>query len=330
MKSDQAIIRSDYEWFFFCHRGKKYPNGSQSRRATQAGYWKATGKERDVKWGLNLIGTKRTLVFHLGRAPTAQRTQWLMQEYTTNDKIEEGMVICRIRKNKDFHLHDTTKKKNRAASGSENSDVPEMNYLIDSGSSFSVDKMETSSDKVVGEGDGEDTSDEDKGANDNDAIHESNNKNIPPPPESINLNKNDAANNDCYGDIMRHDIVKLDENVGLGVVIKPNYEFTPVAGYDNCCDGIIMTDDTFRLDEYVEPISDVGGLIPIPKLNYPSVEEEEEGLIEPNPESSCYPFQGTAHRRLRLQRERSKVYQRPRKLPSGLAKIDNNNVVEVR
>ncbi|CAA0826586.1 NAC domain-containing protein 89 [Striga hermonthica] len=323
---DHAIIRSDCEWFFFSHRGRKYPNGSQSRRATEAGYWKATGKERDVKWGLNLIGTKRTLVFHLGRAPTAQRTEWLMQEYTTNDKIGEGMVVCRIRRNKDFHLHDTSKKKNRAASGSGNSDVPETNYLLDSGSSFSVDKTETSSiqsDKRVGDCEqkgGDDTSDEDKGANNDndDAIHESNNNKILPPPKSIKLDKNDAANNDCYGDIMPHDIVKLDENVGFGVLIKPDYEFTPVAE-DNCYDDITMTDDTFRLDEYAEPISDMGGLIPSPKLNYPS--EEEEGLIEPNTQMSRHPFQGTAHRRLRLQKERPKVHQGPHKLPSGIAKI---------
>ncbi|KAG7627325.1 NAC domain [Arabidopsis thaliana x Arabidopsis arenosa] len=48
---DKSIVKSDSEWFFFCARGKKYPHGSQNRRATKIGYWKATGKERNVKSG---------------------------------------------------------------------------------------------------------------------------------------------------------------------------------------------------------------------------------------------------------------------------------------
>jgi len=79
--ADKSIVKSDSEWFFFCARGKKYPHGSQNRRATKIGYWKATGKERNVKSGSEVIGTKRTLVFHIGRAPKGGRTEWLMHEY---------------------------------------------------------------------------------------------------------------------------------------------------------------------------------------------------------------------------------------------------------
>nr|XP_011459419.1 PREDICTED: NAC domain-containing protein 89 isoform X2 [Fragaria vesca subsp. vesca] len=107
----KSVIQSENEWFFFSPRGKKYPNGSQSRRATESGYWKATGKERNVKSSSNVIGTKRTLVFHIGRAPKGERTEWIMHEYCMlNDKSQDSIVVCRLRKNSEFRLNDTTNR----------------------------------------------------------------------------------------------------------------------------------------------------------------------------------------------------------------------------
>ncbi|XP_024995743.1 NAC domain-containing protein 40-like isoform X2 [Cynara cardunculus var. scolymus] len=104
-----SIVRSDNEWFFFSARGKKYPNGSQSKRATQSGYWKATGKERNVKSGAVTIGTKRTLVFHTGRAPKGERTEWIMHEYCMTDTTQESLVVCRLRRNSDFRLNESSR-----------------------------------------------------------------------------------------------------------------------------------------------------------------------------------------------------------------------------
>ncbi|KDP32250.1 hypothetical protein JCGZ_14878 [Jatropha curcas] len=106
----KSVIKSENEWFFFSARGRKYPNGSQSRRATELGYWKATGKERNVKSGSNVIGTKRTLVFHIGRAPKGERTEWIMHEYCMHGKSQDSLVVCRLRRNIDFRPNDSSNR----------------------------------------------------------------------------------------------------------------------------------------------------------------------------------------------------------------------------
>ncbi|KAH7862618.1 hypothetical protein Vadar_007279 [Vaccinium darrowii] len=106
----KSVIHSENEWFFFSSRGRKYPHGSQNKRATESGYWKATGKERNVKSGSNVIGTKRTLVFHTGRAPKGERTEWIMHEYCMNETSQDSMVVCRLRKNTDFRINDSPRQ----------------------------------------------------------------------------------------------------------------------------------------------------------------------------------------------------------------------------
>ncbi|XP_047326406.1 NAC domain-containing protein 92-like [Impatiens glandulifera] len=85
------------EWYFFCVRDKKYPTGLRTNRATAKGYWKATGKDREIFRGRFLIGMKKTLVFYMGRAPKGEKSNWIMHEYRLEGEIQNyEWVICRV------------------------------------------------------------------------------------------------------------------------------------------------------------------------------------------------------------------------------------------
>lgn len=69
------------EWYFFSHKDKKYPTGTRTNRATAAGFWKATGRDKAIYARHDLIGMRKTLVFYKGRAPNGQKSDWIMHEY---------------------------------------------------------------------------------------------------------------------------------------------------------------------------------------------------------------------------------------------------------
>ncbi|KAI4331989.1 hypothetical protein L6164_016932 [Bauhinia variegata] len=95
------------EWYFFSHKDRKYPTGSRTNRATNAGFWKATGRDKCIRNSYKKIGMRKTLVFYRGRAPHGQKTDWIMHEYRLEDgdevdPNEDGWVICRVFKKKNL------------------------------------------------------------------------------------------------------------------------------------------------------------------------------------------------------------------------------------
>nr|AFN55274.1 NAC domain protein [Tamarix hispida] len=126
------------DWYFFSHKDKKYPTGTRTNRATAAGFWKATGRDKVIYSNCRRIGMRKTLVFYKGRAPHGQKSDWIMHEYRLDDNFpdnnnnnnynnninnvtdlmtvggdqylnsgasasEEGWVVCRVFRKKNYH-----------------------------------------------------------------------------------------------------------------------------------------------------------------------------------------------------------------------------------
>lgn len=96
----QARWKSDPWWYFLWGMEYKYRNSKRVDRTTRTGYWKLTGKERQIKDHQNqMIGYKRSLVFcRRGGGSTAARrganTNWIMTEY--HSTMTHNNPVCKF------------------------------------------------------------------------------------------------------------------------------------------------------------------------------------------------------------------------------------------
>ncbi|XP_034206415.1 NAC domain-containing protein 68-like [Prunus dulcis] len=91
-------------WLCFSRPDHKYANSPRCNRLTEKGFWKITGKPREIKsrqLSKSVTCKKRTLTFHLGRPSKSSKTGWVKQEYSLTSTVPgsnlSGLVLLRMK-----------------------------------------------------------------------------------------------------------------------------------------------------------------------------------------------------------------------------------------
>ncbi|KAI4967544.1 hypothetical protein ZWY2020_025227, partial [Hordeum vulgare] len=89
-------------------QGPQVPDGDAHQPGHGRGYWKATGKDKEIFRGKGrdavLVGMKKTLVFYTGRAPRGDKTPYVMHEYRLEGQLPHRLhrsakndwAVCRV------------------------------------------------------------------------------------------------------------------------------------------------------------------------------------------------------------------------------------------
>lgn len=189
-----------------------------------------------MKSGSNVIGTKRTLVFHLGRAPKGERTEWIMHEYCVSDRSPDSLVVCRLKRNTEFRVNDAS---NRASSSqinpvhSHESDCAgqinpvnshESNCAISEGGTDHRERGICEQEKEVDGSSKRGSSSYGSASMEQiDSMSESNQRPANDGFLTDSSGQLKMDEEDCYAEILRNDIIKLDESsMSQGAQTRPN------------------------------------------------------------------------------------------------------------
>ncbi|CAL5408039.1 unnamed protein product [Camellia sinensis] len=118
------IETNDNKWIFFCPKNFEHRSRKRMNRATRAGYWKVTGRNRLIKSvdGTSEIGEKKTLVFYTGRSGKGpKKTNWVIHEYCASSDVLDGtnpgqgsyVLFKLIKKKLDIMQSESTEGSNR-------------------------------------------------------------------------------------------------------------------------------------------------------------------------------------------------------------------------
>ncbi|XP_021822632.1 NAC domain-containing protein 41-like [Prunus avium] len=110
----------DLPEFFFSEPDYMSPNGDSCHRTTNEGFYRSTGKPREIEDELSkaVIGEKRYMPFHEGRAPEHKLTKYVLHQFSLT-KTERAKLAT----NREFVLNHLTIKK-----GSTKARNPKPNY----------------------------------------------------------------------------------------------------------------------------------------------------------------------------------------------------------
>ncbi|XP_021824352.1 NAC domain-containing protein 5-like isoform X1 [Prunus avium] len=101
----KSLMKPDDESGFFFSQPEYTPK-KKTKRTTEVGFWKITGREHDIRTRdrrRTVIGKKRILTFYIGQVRNSDKTNWVMHEYyipkAHPNANQRDFVLCHLKNN---------------------------------------------------------------------------------------------------------------------------------------------------------------------------------------------------------------------------------------